>query len=58
MRTPLVAGNWKMNTTLVEAVHLVEEMKQPLDDIRDVEKVICPPFIYLTPINEVFKGRY
>jgi triosephosphate isomerase len=41
---------------MAEAVHLVEEMKQPLDDIRDVEKVICPPFIYLSSINELIRG--
>ncbi len=50
MRKPLVAGNWKMNKTVVEARDLVAVMKTPLQEIKDVEKVICPPFTALTAI--------
>jgi len=46
-RTPFVAGNWKMNTTLEEAVNLMKAMQAPLHKIQGVEKVICPPFISL-----------
>lgn len=56
MRVPLVAGNWKMNTTVGEAVELVHEMLRELDEIRNVEKVICPPFISLAAVGEVIKG--
>ena len=31
MRTPLIAGNWKMNTTLSEAIELVNEMRRRLE---------------------------
>jgi triosephosphate isomerase len=44
MRTPLVAGNWKMNKTVIEARNLVEVMKTALNEIAGVEKVLCPPF--------------
>jgi triosephosphate isomerase len=56
MRIPLIAGNWKMNTKVSEAIELVNEMFQELDQIDNVDKVICPPFISLTAIKELIKG--
>ncbi len=55
MRLPLIAGNWKMNTTVTEAVALVQSMQQRLDEIEGVEKVVCPPFISLTAVAELVK---
>ena len=48
MRTPLIAGNWKMNTNVEEAINLIKTMQSGLNKIQGVEKVICPPFISLT----------
>jgi len=56
MRMPMIAGNWKMNTTVSEAVKLVNEMRQGLDEIVHVDKVICPPFISLVAVGEAIKG--
>ncbi len=56
MRVPMIAGNWKMNTTVSEAVALVNEMRQGLDKIDNVDKVVCPPFISLAAVREVIKG--
>jgi triosephosphate isomerase len=56
MRIPMIAGNWKMNTTLTEAVALVREMLPELDRIDNVERVICPPFVSLAAISELIKG--
>ena len=56
MRKPLIAGNWKMNTTLSEAMVLVKKMRPDLERIKDVEKVICPPFISLAPIKKLIEG--
>ena len=56
MRTQLIAGNWKMNTTIAEASALVEAMKERLDIIEGVEKVICPPFISLASIKQLLQG--
>jgi len=56
MRVPMIAGNWKMNTTLSEAIQLVNEMRQGLDQIDNVDKVICPPFISLAAVRELIKG--
>ncbi len=56
MRVPMIAGNWKMNTTLSEAIELVNEMRKELGEIDGVEKVICPPFISLAAVKELIKG--
>jgi triosephosphate isomerase len=55
-RMPLVAGNWKMNTTVKEAVNLIKKMQSPLNKIQGVEKVICPPFVSLVPAHTILKG--
>jgi triosephosphate isomerase (TIM) len=56
MRIPLIAANWKMNTTIAEAISLVKAMQPELDKITNVEKVLCPPFISLSTIYELIKG--
>ncbi len=56
MRVPMIAGNWKMNTTVSEATELVNEMRQELDDIDNVDKLICPPFVSLAAVRELIKG--
>ena len=56
MRVPLIAGNWKMNTTLNEASALVSKMRPGLDQIDNVDKVICPPFVSLAAVKELIKG--
>jgi len=55
-RMPLIAGNWKMNTTVKEAVDLVKKMQGRLNRIQDIEKVICPPFVSLASIHAILKG--
>ncbi len=56
MRVPLIAGNWKMNTTVIDAVNLVKEMMGDLEKIPGVDKVICPPFVSLAPLKELVGG--
>jgi triosephosphate isomerase len=51
MRVPIIAGNWKMNTTVREAAELVSEMRPLLDRIQKIEKVICPPFVSLSAVR-------
>jgi triosephosphate isomerase len=53
---PLIAGNWKMNTTIDEAVNLIKEMQPGLQKIQGVEKVICPPFISLVAAAALIEG--
>ena len=56
MRVPFIAGNWKMNTTVGEAVKLVNEMRPELEEITGADKVVCPPFISLAAVKELIKG--
>lgn len=56
MRTPIIAANWKMNTTVSEAVELVHKMLGEINKIENVEKVICPPFISLATVAEIIKN--
>jgi triosephosphate isomerase len=56
MRIPMIAGNWKMNTTVGEAVKLVRSMLSGLDKINGVDKVVCPPFISLAAVKDLLKG--
>lgn len=56
MRTPLVAGNWKMNKTVSEATALVSQMLLGLQSVPSVERVICPPFTALMAISRLLEG--
>ncbi len=44
MRTPLIAGNWKMFKTVSETVKFVKEFRSLVSEIQDVEVVLAPPF--------------
>jgi len=56
MRTPMIAGNWKMNTTLAEASALVKELIEGLERMTGVETVLCPPFLSLPLVKELLLG--
>ena len=56
MRRPIVAGNWKMNTTLVEALALVDSLRPELSKLDGVDCVICPPFISLATVADRLSG--
>ncbi|MFA6492916.1 MAG: triose-phosphate isomerase [Patescibacteria group bacterium] len=52
MRRPLIIGNWKMNTSLSDAVVLVSSIRRAAEDLDSVEVVLCPPFVWLVPLSE------
>jgi triosephosphate isomerase len=52
MRTPIVAGNWKMHKTIAEAVELTRGVRRGLMDLTGVEVVLCPPFTALAAVRE------
>ena len=52
MRTPIIAGNWKMNKTEAEALALVRVLMQQVRSFSGVEVLICPPF---TSLSTLFK---
>ncbi len=54
MRKNIVAGNWKMNTTLQEGVKLAQEVNEALCGIETkCDVVICTPFTHLASVNNV-----
>jgi triosephosphate isomerase len=52
MRTPIVAGNWKMHKTVAEAVELTRSVRRGVMDLKGVEVVLCPPFTALAAVRE------
>jgi len=52
-RKLIIAGNWKMNKTVAEALDLVSDLKIELVNIKEVDIVVCPPF---TALGEVSKA--
>jgi len=52
-RKLIIAGNWKMNKTVAEALDLVRDLKLDLANIKEVDMVVCPPF---TALEEVSKA--
>jgi triosephosphate isomerase len=52
-RKLIIAGNWKMNKTVAEALDLVAGIKRELKDVKEVDIVVCPPF---TALGEVSKA--
>jgi triosephosphate isomerase len=56
MRRPFIAGNWKMNTSVEEAVNLVKEMRDNLNSIDSADRVLCPPFISLHAVAQLIRG--
>ncbi|MBT3321735.1 MAG: triose-phosphate isomerase [Anaerolineae bacterium] len=56
MRTPIVAGNWKMNKTISEARELVSEFVPLVKDMNAVEIVLCPPSPALLPVAALLEG--
>lgn len=56
MRIPVIAGNWKMNKTIVESAAMVKELKDFIREIKGVDIVVCPPFTSLWVIKEIIDG--
>ncbi len=56
MRKPFVAGNWKMNKSVKEALTLVEELLPGLQAVPEVEKVLCPPYISLFAVSTLISN--
>ncbi len=58
MRTPLIAGNWKMNNTHHEAIKLVQQLGYELagHNYSQVEVAVCPPFTSLRTIQTLIEA--
>ena len=51
-RKLIIAGNWKMNKTVAEALDLVSDLKIELANIKEVDIVVCPPFTALCDVSK------
>src|SRR3974390_3541346 len=51
-RKLIIAGNWKMNKTVAEALALVNGLKLELANVKEVDIVVCPPFTALESVSK------
>ena len=56
MRTPIIAGNWKMHLTQPESEALVQQVKRSCGTAAGVEVVVCPPFTALAAVSRALGG--
>ena len=55
-RRKLVAGNWKMNTTLAEARALAQAVMQGVGGSPKADVAVCPPYLWLPAVGDVLRG--
>ena len=56
MRTPVMAGNWKMYKTARQAAETIRSLAEAVKGVPGVEVVICPPFTALSAAVDAAKG--
>jgi len=55
-RLPFIAGNWKMNKTVGEALELIRELKVAIAHVKEVEVAVAPPFTALYAVHKELEG--
>lgn len=56
MRTPIIAGNWKMHKSPAEAVDFAKALRQSLAALEGIEKVVIPPYVALPQVGAALEG--
>ncbi len=56
MRRPMIAGNWKLHKNLAEAKALVEDLKEKVAGINDIDIVVAPVYTAITKVADVLAG--
>jgi triosephosphate isomerase len=56
MRKPMMAGNWKMNKRIDEAVALAQAIRDAVAAVESVDRVLCPPFVCLPAVRQAVQG--
>jgi triosephosphate isomerase len=51
-RKLIIAGNWKMNKTVAEALTLVDDLKRELANVKEVDIVVCPPYTAFESVSK------
>ena len=54
-RTPIIAGNWKMNKSVSESVEFVTELAPKIASYSDVERVVAPTFLSIVAVAQALK---
>ena len=54
-RKLIIAGNWKMNKTITEALALVNDLKIELANVKEMDIVVCPPFTALCEVSKALR---
>lgn len=57
MRKPIIAGNWKMNNTIAEAMQLMKGLIPLVKGVRHAEVVVCPPATALAVVGSALHGK-
>jgi len=57
-RKLIIAGNWKMNKTVAEALDLVRDLKIELAKVTAVDIVVCPPFTALSEVAKAIRDSH
>lgn len=52
MRKIIIAGNWKLNKTPLEAIQFADELKRLVVDVEGIDIVVCPPYVDLQEVCE------
>ncbi len=55
-RTPLIAGNWKMNLLRDDAIALARAVRERADAVAGVETLVCPPYVFLHDVRRALEG--
>ncbi|MDH5694626.1 MAG: triose-phosphate isomerase, partial [Gammaproteobacteria bacterium] len=56
MRTPFVAGNWKMNGSKDSVKSLIDGILSGISTVSNAEVAVCPPFVYLPEVAQLLEG--
>lgn len=56
MRRVIIAGNWKMNKIVSEAIELTNGLKRELSEIENIDIVIIPPYTALSEISDMLSN--
>jgi triosephosphate isomerase len=51
-RTPMIAGNWKMNLGIQDSCDLVKSIGEGIKDIKDIDVLVAPPFINIPAVKD------
>ncbi len=55
LRTPIIAGNWKMYKTVKESVDFAKQLIEKLKDVKDREVLICPTALAVSAVADVLR---